>query len=82
MLGSTIAQPCPIRERQVRIDRTAPGAELRGRKEASDLDAGLEAPRGFVFNLTHELAEGCVENRPGDFEGLSMGPGGQLYLDS
>ena len=66
MLSSTTAQPRPIRERQVRIERTAPGAQLRGRKEASNLDAALQAPRGFVFDLTQKLAKGCVEDRPGE----------------
>ena len=66
MLSSTTAQPRPIRERQVRIERTAPRAQLRGRKEASNLDAPLEAPRGFVLDLTHELAEGRVQDRPGE----------------
>ena len=65
MLSSTTALPRPIRERQVRIERTAPRAQLRGRVEASNLDAALEAPRGFVSDLTRKLAEGCVEDRPG-----------------
>ena len=67
MLSSTTtALPPPIRERQVRIERTAPRAQLRGRKEASNLDAPLEAPRGFVLDLTHQLAEGRVQDRPGE----------------
>jgi hypothetical protein len=66
MSSSTTTQPRPIRERQVRIERTAPRAQLRGRKEASNLDAALEAPRGFVLNLTQKLAEGCVQDRPGE----------------
>src|SRR5215213_10611348 len=48
------------------MKRTAPGAQLRGRKEASNLDAALVAPRGFVFDLTQELAEGRVQDRPGE----------------
>ncbi len=66
MLSSTTTEPRPIRERQVQIERTAPGAELRGRKEASNLDATLQAPRGFVFDLTQKLAEGGVQDRPGE----------------
>ena len=65
MLSPTFTEPRPVRERHVHINLAALGAELCGREEASDPDAVLEAPRGLVFDLTHELAEGSVEDRTG-----------------
>jgi group I intron endonuclease len=62
---ATTAEPHPVRERHVHINLAALGAELRGREEAPDPDAVLEAPRSLVFDLTHELAEGSVEDRTG-----------------
>ncbi len=66
VLSTTTTEPRPIRERQVRVDSPALGAELRGREEASNLNATLEAPRGLVLDLTQELAEGRVEDRAGE----------------
>src|SRR5215207_7948086 len=37
------------------MKRSAPGAQLRGRKEASNLDAALVAPRGFVSAAAAQL---------------------------
>jgi hypothetical protein len=65
VLRATATKPRPIREPQVRVERPAFGAQLRGREEASDLDATLEVPPGFVLDLTHELAEGRIQDRAG-----------------
>ena len=62
---ATTAEPRPVYERQIRVERPASGAELRRWEEASDPDAALEAPGGLVLDLTHELAEGSVEDRTG-----------------
>jgi hypothetical protein len=65
VLRATATKPPPIREPQVRVERPAFGAQLRGREEASDLDATLEVPPGFVLHLTQQLAEGRIQDRAG-----------------